>query len=239
MDMQKIIERVKKMLALGKDKGATEGERDNAMRMVASYLKEFNLTMATVEGSQSQQERKQEESEGGPRTTHNHNFYGRPWSRCAAHAVADMCFCMYLYRSARVSKDCTHLFIGRQANAVTAAYLAEFVSNGIHREGRRRQRQLSEDNKWFLGFAWGAALEIQKRCAELKKAEDYKINGSAGKELVLADYYTSEREANRAYQAVAFPRLKSLGSGLGIRNWDAAAEGREYGRTIPLHRQVK
>jgi hypothetical protein len=240
MDMQRIVEKVKKLLARSKDMtGSTEGERETALRMVAAYLKEHNLSMATVEGAQSAEERKKEESEGGPRTKQNHKFFGRPWARCAAYAVADLCFCGYLWRSARVSKDCEHIFIGRESNAVTAALLAEFVCNSIHSEGRRRQRKLGEANPWFLDFAWGAALEIQKRCAALKVSKEA-INGSSGKELILADYYKSERKANEAFQAVAFPRVKtSTSMGKGIRGTDGYGEGREYGASINLDRQMK
>ena len=239
MDMQRIIERVQKMLALGRDKGASQGERDNAMRMVQAYLAKFNLDMATVEGRQTQTERKKEESEGGPRTHHPQNFFGRPWARCAAAAVADLCFCMYLYRSARVSKDCTHLFIGRTANAVTAAYLAQYVCVGIHQEGRRRQRREGLSNPWFLDFAWGAALEVQKRAKELKAQSENMKQGTAGKEIVLRSYYEEEYRANRDYQAVAFPRLKVGTMGKGIRGTDGYLEGREFGKTIYLNRQLE
>jgi hypothetical protein len=240
MDMQKIVERVKKMLEMAKGKAeGGEHERENAMRMVHAYLAKYNLDMATVEGSKSQQARKQEESEGGPRTHHPHQFFGRPWARCAAAAVADLCFCMYLYRSARVSKDCTHLFIGRTANAVTASYLAEYVCVSIHQEGRRRQRREGLSNPWFLDFAWGAAMIVQERCKLLKQSAGQKVNGSAGTELVLMDYYKSERAANADYQQVAFPRLKTGSMGKGVRGTGGYAEGREYGSTINLNRQMK
>lgn len=236
MDMQKIIERVQKMLNLGRDKGASQGERDNAMRMVQAYLAKYNLDMETVEGTMSSKDRKKQEEQGGPRTHHVHTFFGRPWACNAAISVADLCFCGYLYRSARMSKDCQHLFIGRTANAITAAYLAEYVVRSIYREGKKRQRDEYRDNPWFLSFAWGAAIEIQKRVVELKKRHD--INGSSGKELVLADYYDQERAANREYQNVAFPKLKSATRGRGIRDAEGYMSGKEFGSTINLDRQV-
>lgn len=236
MDMQKIIERVQKMLNLGRDKGATQGERDNAMRMVQSYLAKFNLDLETVEGTMSTKDKKKQEDEGGPRTHHCHTFFGRPWACNAAMSVADLCFCGYLYRSARMSKDCQHLFIGRTANAVTASYLAEFVVRSIYREGKKRQRAEARNNPWFLSFAWGAALEVQQRVRELKARKD--INGSSGKELVLADYYTQEANANRAYQEVAFPKTRTLGCGKGIRDGEGYVSGKEFGKTINLDRQV-
>lgn len=236
MDRQKIIELVQKMLNLANDKGASEGERNNAMSAVHKYLAKYNLDMETVEGTMSRKDAKKQEDEGGPRTHHVHSFFGRPWACNAAMSVADLCFCMYLYRSARQSKDCSHYFIGRTANAVTAAYLAEFVVRSIYSEGKKRQRAESHDNPWFLSFAWGAALKVQERVKELKVRKD--VNGSSGKELVLADYYDKERAANRDYQQVAFRNLKRSSAGKGVRDRDGYNQGQQFGNSINLNRQV-
>lgn len=236
MDMQKIIERVQKMLALGRDKGATEGERDNAMRMVHAYLAKFNLDMETVEGTPSQKDRKKQEDEGGPRTHHVHTFFGRPWACNAAGAIADLCFCGYLYGSARMSKDCRHYFVGRTANAVTASYLAEYVVRSIYSEGKKRQRAESQTNPWFLAFAWGAALKVRERVAQLKQRKD--INSSSGKELVLASYYDKERAANEEYSHVVLHARVMRGRGKGIRDAEGFARGQAFGATINLDRQV-
>lgn len=236
MDMQKIIERVQKMLALARDKGASQGERDNAMSAVHKYLAQYNLDMEVVEGT-APRKKKTTEGEDVKRDYTPRQFFGRPWACNAAMAVADLCFCIYLYRSGRVSKDSIHIFVGRTANAVTASYLAEFVVTSIHQEGRKRQRQEGRDNPWFLSFAWGAALEVRDRVAALKARKD--VNGSAGKELVLVDYYTAERAANEAYKEVAFPNTKKSSRGKGIRDREGYADGRVYGSTINLDRHVK
>ena len=47
-----IIEKIKKLLALAADSGATEGERDNAIRMAHGLLAKHNLDMAQVTASQ-------------------------------------------------------------------------------------------------------------------------------------------------------------------------------------------
>jgi hypothetical protein len=44
-----VLERVRKLLALGTNAGATEGERDNAMRMAHALLAKYNLDMAQVQ----------------------------------------------------------------------------------------------------------------------------------------------------------------------------------------------
>jgi hypothetical protein len=46
--MNPILEKVKKLLALANDKGATEGERDNALRMAHGMLAKHNLDMSDL-----------------------------------------------------------------------------------------------------------------------------------------------------------------------------------------------
>jgi len=44
----KIIEKIQKLLALGSCTGATDGERDNALRMAHGLLLKHNLSMVKV-----------------------------------------------------------------------------------------------------------------------------------------------------------------------------------------------
>lgn len=48
--MDKIINRVKKMMALANDPAASDGERENALRMSYAILAKYNLDMTDVEG---------------------------------------------------------------------------------------------------------------------------------------------------------------------------------------------
>jgi hypothetical protein len=49
MTEDKILSRIQKMLALANDLAATEGERDNALRMAYNLMAKHNLDMVTVE----------------------------------------------------------------------------------------------------------------------------------------------------------------------------------------------
>lgn len=50
-DKERILSRVRKMLRLANDAGATEGKRDNAMRMAHATLAKYNLDIAQAEES--------------------------------------------------------------------------------------------------------------------------------------------------------------------------------------------
>lgn len=72
MAEEKIINRVKKMMALANDSAASDGERENALRMSYALMAKHNLDMTDVQGKPTgpQESRVQVSSE----------FYARPWS---------------------------------------------------------------------------------------------------------------------------------------------------------------
>ena len=73
------LERVKKMLTLANDAGATEGERDNALRMAHATLAKHNLTLSEAEAAGSTPEEKRCD---GAIETRN-----MPWARRTAHGA--------------------------------------------------------------------------------------------------------------------------------------------------------
>ncbi len=89
MSDDKIINRIKKMMALANDPGASDGERDNALRMAYATLAKYNLAMEDVQGKPT-----------GPQEARATRFveaYGRPWALSLAQAVAKLFFCTYYY----------------------------------------------------------------------------------------------------------------------------------------------
>lgn len=51
MTEEKIINRIKKMMALANDKAASDGERENALRMSYALMARHNLEMSDVDGN--------------------------------------------------------------------------------------------------------------------------------------------------------------------------------------------
>jgi len=182
MSTERIIDRVRKMLALANDSGATEGERDNALRMAHATLAKHNLSLDSLQAK--------EDPRGQTFTT----FYGRPWACYVSSVIADLFFCTYIYSPASKASDIGHYFIGKKSNGETAAEISRWLVATISREGKRRQSQLCEDNGWFRTFAWSAAGRIGQRVAEMKRRDD--IPSAPGTSLVLADVYQVEKTEN-------------------------------------------
>ena len=233
VEMTRILGRVKKMLTLAADAGATEGERDNAMRMAHATLAKYNLTMAEAEAAQPG-------SSNDPRVDQSIETRSRPWIIRTAHGVAELFFCKYFFiRSGRNAK---HYFVGRLSNVTTAKEIAAYVITSINREGRARAKDQPDPNPWRLSFCKGAAETVRARCTQLRldaeKASQAAPVASTGTSLVLASVYALETQHNSDYLRDVLKihlkssrsREKGAGSGYG--------EGRDYGNKVSLNRQV-
>ncbi len=233
---ERILARVQKMLNLADCEGATEGERDNALRMAHATLAKYNLAMADVETATNGRKQK---ADGEPREEHITTFYGRPWARNVCMNIAKLFFCYYIYTSHKKATNVKHYFIGRKSNAVTAALMAEFVVKSIIKEGNRQKRREMQGNAWLRTFCWGAASQIQKRVDLLiDGADESQTDNEPGTALVLANYYETERSSNQALVATLYPRLKSGRGGKGHQGGDAFSRGKAYGGSVSLNTQI-
>lgn len=233
-DRDRILNRIKKMLALANDAGATEGERDNALRAAYATLAKHNIEMAEVEAAGA----KPEEN----RIIVKAEFFGRPWARNCSSSIADMCFCIYLVTPGRTPRECVNWFIGRESNATSAAELAKYVTQSIWSEGSKLARQRGAGNEFIRNFATAASYEVMRRCMELKAAaldatKQREQGHTPGTALVLASFYQQEKAANQAIlNGMQTRTLKSKAKS--THNLEAQAHGREYGKRVSLNRQV-
>lgn len=227
----KILRRVRKMLTLANDAGATEGERDNALRMAHATLAKYNLDLAQAEAAGQKVEE--------PRGMHCETFYGRPWARQVCQATAHLFFCEYIYTPAFKGKDTRHYFIGRESNSITAGEMARYLVESIQRESRRAARYEGAGNTYLRSFALGAASRIRERVVEIIAASHSQATSGPGTAIVLASLYDLERERNDKEVAVRFPKLGNGRGGKGTGSLEAHARGRIYGGSVSLQKQIR
>lgn len=227
-DKARALERVRKMLRLANDAAATEGERDNAMRMAYATLAKYNLSMA--EASAPKDDREEQTMV----------LYTPLWMRRCSVSIAKLFFCEYYYSQRRGERNSTHHFIGRQANAVTAREMSLYVIKSIRNEAGRRRRETGADGPWETAFINGATYAIAQRCHELRRqAEETSREPSTGTSLVLASVYASELAANQAWLAARGVTLgKSRSKSRGVKDAAGYHAGRSFGETVNLARQV-
>lgn len=228
----KILEKIRKTLSLANDKGATEQERETAMRMAHGLLAKHNLSMAQVEKAGKATE--------AQRTLGKTVFYGRPWAQTVSWAVAKLCFCEYVVTTASSAKNTTHWFIGRESNSVTAGELAQFLVTSILKESKSRARRNGGGNAFARSFATGAAAMITKRVNEMMAASAQQTaeNATPGTSLVLASVYATEKDANIAYRnSLVKVREGKARRSPGV-DYGAFNQGSDYGRGLQLGRQI-
>lgn len=237
IERAKILSRVKKMMTLANNAGATEGERDNAMRMAHATLAKYNLSMMEAEAAGTEKAEKRDKMYVDTR---------HAWTRSVAAGIARLFFCNYFFVTLRHAGKLRHYFVGRASNALTAQLMMEYVVESINREGRKRAVDASRlygDSKgaYERNFAKGAAQRVWERCVEIQEAAErapVEVVGSKSTALVLASFYKQEAEANTAFiEQELNVKLEDTNdrqrpAGAGYR------DGKEFGDRVSLNRQL-
>lgn len=231
MTEEKILDRVRKMLALANDTRASEGERDNALRMAHNLLAKHNLSLADVEAAAR--------NASDPRGEHTEVGWAQPWARTIYDAMAHLFFCRYAYGGKVNSTKLRHKMIGRASNATTALLMADYLCTSILRECRQQYvHNLSPESRQF---ATGAAHRIYWRVQQMIKdqaAQRAEHPMSNGRALALADIYKLESEANALAVAELWPALVKGKPAPDVPLTKAYFAGQEYGATAALNVQV-
>lgn len=222
-DQDRIAARVRKMLALANDTGATEGERENALRMAHATLAKYNLSLNEAT------------AEADPRGKHTAMMFSRPWSRQVAVAVAKLFFCAYSYVPPREQRIGKHFFIGKATNGAAAEAMARYLIDGIQRESWVQARARGQDSTFARAFCLGAALAIARRVAQMMtKPTEAAVPGKA---LVLADYYKQELTANEDWMNKNM-NLRDSRTRFRAGSADGLYAGKAYGNTVNLTAQA-
>lgn len=223
----KILGRIKKMMALANNAAASEGERDNALRMSYKLLAAHNISMVDVQAhGQVKQEGREKQVA---------SFVVYPWARSIASHISELFFCKYYFQRPATGKTATHTFVGKTSNATTASIVADYVVRSVLKEAARRYG--SAISPEARNFAVGVTRRIGERVRELRTEETTAV--STGTALVLVNLYQSEKEANNNWLALQGVTLKvSASSTKAVTNAAAFHAGKDFGSRVSLSAQV-
>lgn len=232
-DREKLLARMKKIMALATNAGATEGEREAALHQLHKLMAKHNIDQATVEGVDLT---KPVDNIDG-HVLEEHEFYGRPWARTIVNGVAKMMFCKYFLRESAKKNMAIHCFVGTAENVAAAVMLAQFLIEGVKAEGERRAKAMGENvSAYRRAFGTGASGALYNRCIEeMRKPPE---GGSTA--LVLTNVYEQADRLNQLALAEKFgirlrtgaSRAKTSGVG------DALGAGRAHGNSMNLGRNI-
>jgi hypothetical protein len=220
----KVLERVKKMIALGNDSAATEAERETALRMAYNLLAKYNLSISDLPSEQDNEARERQDVV----------ISADRWARSLAQAVAKLFFCRYFYSGTGTSGKDKHCFVGRQSNVITARYMSEFLIKSVKREATGRYK--SPTSPQGRSFCVGTVDSIRKRVEEMIKTDTESTPGTA---LVLASLHQREADANSKWlEQAGLSLTTSKARADNSLRASAFYDGREYGKTVSLNQQV-
>ena len=226
--MEKILNRIKKMLALANDAGATEGERDNAMRMAYNLMAKHNLDLADLPPDQLGESREQQTA----------TISADKWARELGGLTAKLFFCKYYFGRTSTSGKDRHFFVGRQSNAITALHMMEYLLKSLKKEATQRYK--SPTSPEGRSFCVGAVHTLHSRVLEMIATPPAEMAGaSASTELALVNLRKSEELANLAYLESIGMSLKKAGARTdNSLRASAFRSGNEFGKTVSLNTQV-
>lgn len=224
--MSSISEKIKKLLALGKDKGATEAEAMRAMELASALMVKHGIDESTLDPDKPRVADK-----GGSFS------YDRDWQLEAAQAAAKLYGCTTTWIGT-MSKG-AFSFVGRSDNIdaaqETSAYLILQIEQ-LYKANLPRGMSQSERAKYRKEFKFACARRVRSRAhAIVKEQQSAGVSGSTA--LVVVDYHKQlEDEIERKLKADGVrrvrPRAKQL-SGVG------AIHGYTAGDQVDLNRAVE
>lgn len=227
---EKIIARVQKLLNLANDDAASEGERENALRMAHATLLKHNIDMSQVDKFTRDKE--------DPREEMAVDGWNLVWCRGVRDAVARLFFCKYLIGGKINATRGRHYYIGRTSNVATAAYMSDWIIAGILKEADRLHgHRLNPNGRSFcVGVEDTIRHRVNRMITEAQQNDT--PDTPAGTALVVMELYKSELDANAAFIAEQYGEIKSQKRRDTGVNEAAYSQGVSYGNTVNLSRQL-
>lgn len=202
MTDSKIVDRIKKLLAMTESRGATEAEAAVAAAKIQEMLEEHGLEMAQIDLEGGAGERRTQGRAGAA------GFRRERWSETLMRAVAESCFVEPI-----VLRDGPKVMgfalVGRESAVVSAEVLYDYLSGVVVRLASQC------DGSWSA-FRFGCAerlasrleqrhrerLDEQRRQATVRAATGETAGALV---IVLEDYAQRERDLNNDYRRGVAP----------------------------------
>lgn len=209
---RKTLDKIRKLMNLAKDGGATEGEASVAMEKAREIMAANNLSMAQLEASGKSG------GEGSARL--KSGMKGKAlykYQQSLMATIADTNFCAVLVDSERRGNryiDTGYTVIGREVNVAAVANMFDYLNASLERIVTPHLESNSQRlSRWAVSFKEGAAQRLAERLRERhqeklaeqsaaaraqREAQANSSNSSASGALVVVmeDFAQAEADAN-------------------------------------------
>jgi hypothetical protein len=221
----KVIEKVKKLLALANNAAASDGERENALRMAHGFLAKHNLDMLDVANYEQLEGREKLDIE----------TFQMVWCKQICNSIAKLFFCKYYAGEKLNATKGKHYFVGKTSNVITATIMSTYIINSVLKECRKNwAHNLAPQSR---SFSIGVADKLNIRIREMME-ESKNTDVDAKNALILHNVYKTEEDANDAFiksQGTALVDTKAKKLKVLTAHYNA---GQEFGNNISLNSQI-
>lgn len=218
----RILERVRKLLALANDDAASEGERDNALRMAHNTLAKHQLDMIDVD--------KHVRDKDDPRGLFEMEGWNIPWCRVVRAAVAHLFSVKYFHCKINATKG-RHSFVGRESQATTAMLMGDWIVKALLREADQRYgHRLTRGGR---SFGEGAGAKLWQRVHAMVKTKEQEYGGGFALALV------SELKQNEQFALELWGELGKAKARKFDVDASAYVSGKDHAETISLNTQLQ
>jgi len=203
----KVLSRIRKLMALSKDGGATEHEAAQAAEFMRRLMAENGISNATIEASGGDGEVRTKDSRSG--------HTGKAWMRAIMRALAEQAFVVVEYSHGSAGYDYesggrkrvpgTWELWGRESSVVTVKLMHEYLVRTVDRVARERGTTTDEVFKEAMGTRIAERVEERHASAMHEQAREARERQAAAAHpsntgnalvVVLEDYAQKERDLN-------------------------------------------
>jgi len=219
----KIVDKIRKMLRLARDAGATEAEAALAMAKAQQMMLQYNIDNV------------EEVTEQAAVKGDWHNFeVDKTWQRMLTQAIAEMFNCRVVWAGNNGSVQ----FVGKPSNVLVAIETLQWVNDqmqDLYKAARRADRvrfgsfTKAQSKEYRLTFKEGCCRRIRQRVAEITAHERSKM--PTGTALIVIDQALAA--ADELLKGVKKARARTMHLGLGT------TAGRMAGDQIKLQQTFK
>jgi hypothetical protein len=229
--MDNIVEKIRKMLALASNSGATEAEAAQALEMATFLMAKHNIDQDALV----------EKREGIVKKTASRTDFDDKWHAWIVSAVALLNACRGLDHSSGMFS-----FVGRESNVDAAMVMLPFIVDQIERlykEGLPRGMSKAHRANYRRTFKQACAARVHLRATEimqsLRTRDDVAMKATGSRALVVVQSIDQQLEEAREWMIENMPgvtfgqaRKSKLAFGAGT------AAGMSAGDKVQINRSV-
>jgi len=225
----KITEKINKLLAMSDDNGASETERETAMRQAYKMMDLHNVSMADLEEEEFRAIKGEAVITEYPRKAEK-------WRDHIHNAVATMTDCYLIYDP----RNKVYIVSGTEENQAIWRLMTDYLLNSIVTEAKASYQHakidgldLSSPRTWNVSFGVGAAQEVYKRVNQYVVERDKRLIESKGTALVAVE--RSIELANEARQLMNETHCtRRTRTGTSVNSKAAYEQGQATGKALNM-----